>query len=407
MTSNRPCGVCITGVGAVSCAGSDVESLWQAALQRRVRAAWLGEGPAEERIAGCRAPAQLPIPSGMRAVDFRRMDRFAQLGVVAGAEAWHDAALATSSVDFRRVAVISGTSRGPIGQGRVPENRRRVRPTDSVYGSASSLTGALAGLVGARGPSLTVSATCASSAMALGVAALQIQAGACVVALVGGADAPLHPGFLAELQATGVLGTGPDPTTVCRPYDCRRTGITIGEAGAYVVLESTEHARRRGARIRAELVGWSSTCDPGSRSGMGEEGKGVQDALEAALAQARIDVQDVDAVHVHGTGTQVGDAAEGQVLRRLLGSRAEEVAFTSTKPITGHCLGASGALQAVINVKALQEQQLPSTAGCDDPDPQCGVKLLRDEPSQGRLRTILTHSAGFWGNHAGLVFRRV
>jgi 3-oxoacyl-[acyl-carrier-protein] synthase II len=348
----------------------------------------------------------LPVPRDMRSTDFGRLDRFAQLGVVAALQAWSDASLPVEVLDARRVAVISGTSRGPIGKAVPLASTRRARPTDSVYGSASSLTGALAGLIGARGPSLTVSATCASSAMALGVAALQIAAGACEVALVGGADAPLHPVFLAELQATGVLGTGDDPATICRPYDRRRTGITIGEAGAYVVLESFEHARARGARIRAELTGWSSACDPGSRSGLSEDGRGVRDALQAALALAGLDVADVDAVHVHGTGTPVGDAAEGQVLRRLLGNCAGEVAFTSTKPVTGHCLGASGALQAVINVRALEEQQLPPTAGCDDPDPECGICLVRTAPWQGRLQTILTHSAGFWGNHAGLVFRR-
>lgn len=281
-----------------------------------------------------------------------------------------------------------------------------MRPTESVYGSAASLSGALAMLTGARGPSLTVSATCASSAAALGVAALQIVSGACDVALVGGADAPLRSQFLAELMATGVLGTGADPARVCRPYDRGRTGITIGEAGAYLVLESPQHARARGAPVRAELIGWASACDPGRRSGMSEGACGVQDALEAALAWARIGVEQIDAVHVHGTGTPVGDAAEGQVLRQMFGGRAGAVPFTSSKPVTGHCLGASGALQAVLNVRALEEQCLPPTSAGGEPDPDCGIELLRNTPWRGVLRTILTHSAGFWGNHAGLVFRR-
>src|SRR5512138_1403520 len=267
MATTEPTSVCITGLGAVSCAGLDVESLWQAALRSHVCAGWFDEPVLGRQVACCRVSGALPTPRGMRAVDFARLDRFAQLGVVAGQQAWGDAALRVGTLDRRRIAVITGTSRGPMGESGASSAAsaasassgpaakvRRVRPTASVFGSASSLSGALARWTGARGPSLTVSATCASSSAALGLAALQITSGAVDVALVGGADAPLHPQFLAELQATGVLGRGNDPAEVCRPCDRGRTGIAIGEAGAYLVLESSQHARDRGARVRAELV---------------------------------------------------------------------------------------------------------------------------------------------------------
>lgn len=395
----------ITGLGAVCCAGDDVESLWRAALEQRSSATWLEETIGGRRIACCRA--RTPTVVGMREGDFARLDRFAQLGVAAGRQAWDDAGVEMGGTDPRRVAVVSGTSRGPIAlrHDQLMSSRRR-RPTDAVYGSTSSLTGALSALVGARGPSSTVSATCASSAVALNVAAMQIAAGACDVALVGGADAPLHPEFVAELEATRVLGQADTPEEVCRPFDRKRTGILLGEAGAYLVLESRQHAEARGARILALLSGWSSACDPGRRSGMSEDARGVHDALTGALNCAGCEFGEIDAVHLHGTGTPLNDAAEAKVIDQLSKDDSAAVRCTSTKPITGHCLGASGALQAVINVRALESQCLPPTAGCEDLDPHCPINLVRGSPWHGGIHRILMHSAGFWGNHAGLIFER-
>lgn len=402
--------IAVTGIGAISAAGGDAESLWQAAIDQQINAVWV-EGEGSNRVAGYVATLPDSV-AGVRSSDFRRSDRFAQLGIIAGRQAWLDAGILKHSVDPRRVAVVSGTSRGPATvhyPDRNDERERsvpRIRPTAAVYSSISSLAGTLADLVGARGPTLTVSATCASSAVALSMAAMQIASGVCDVAVAGGADAPFHRDLIAEMQATGVIGIGDDPRRVCRPFDRRRTGIAIGEAGAYLVLENLENATARGARIRALLTGWSSTCDPGRRSGMSEDSRGLSDALEGAMHSADCEAANIGAIHLHGTGTPLNDVAEAIVIRRLLGPRAKTLPCTSTKPITGHCLGASGALQAVINVRALEEQRLPPTANCEQLDPDCDIAIVRYEPWQGPLESILTHSAGFWGNHAGLIFRR-
>lgn len=396
--------IAVTGLGAVCCAGDDVDSLWQAVLQGKSFATWINEPTLDRRIAACQAVAPACVTGRVR--DFSRLDRFAQLGVAAGYQAWSDANLEMGEIEPSRVAVISGTSRGPVGLRRRGRSGSRVRPTEAVYNSVSSLTGTLASLIGARGPSSTVSATCASSAVAIGQAALQLASRAADAVLVGGADAPLHPGFLEELLATGVLGSGDTPEAVCRPFDLDRRGILIGEAGAYLVLERTDKALARGARIRAVLEGWGSSCDPGRRSGMSEDARGIRDAVEATLQTAGRTPDDVDAVHLHGTGTPINDRAEAEVLRNLFGHRSASVPCTSTKAVTGHCLGASGALQAVINVRALEDQCLPPTVGCIHPDPACAIRLIREAPCREPIRTILTHSAGFWGHHAGLLFGR-
>ena len=406
MPSPRSHQIAVTGAGAVSASGVGVGALWESALAARTTAAWMNDFGDGREVACCRTPD--PSSKAMPRSAFARLDRFAQLGVAAAEEAWSDAGLSPDGVDSGRVGVIVGSSRGTAGRGNrtASDASGRVRPTAAVYSTISSLAGSVSSLFDARGPSLTVSATCASSAAAIGIAADQIAAGCCDVVLVGGADAPLSPGLVAEMRAAGVVGYDEDPRRTCRPFDRRRSGILIGEAAAFLVLESVQSAERRQAEVRARLTGWSSVCDAGHRSGMSEQASGIREALSLALTRAGRTPEETDALHLHGTGTTMNDLSEAMVVQQLFGSRATIIPCTSTKPITGHCLGASGALQTVINLCALKEQRLPPTANCDDLDPECGLHIVRESPYAGPLNAILTHSAGFWGNHAGLVLER-
>ena len=398
--------VAVTGAGAISAAGAGVRALWESALAARVTAQWMDDFGQGREVACCRAAD--PTSDAMPRSAFARLDRFAQLGVAAAEEAWSTAGLAPELIEPRRVGVIVGSSRGPAG--REPHGAshspERVRPTAAVYSTISSLAGSLSSIVNARGPSLTVSATCASSAAAIGIAAGQITAGLCDVVLVGGADAPLSPDLVAEMRAAGVVGYDDNPRLNCRPFDRQRSGILIGEAAAFLVLESEPSAERRQADIRGWLTGWSSVCDAGHRSGMSEQATGIREAMTSALAMAGRAPEKVDALHLHGTGTTMNDLSEAMVVRELFGRRGATIPCTSTKPITGHCLGASGALQAVINLCALGDQRLPPTANCHDLDPACGLHIVRESAYAGSIGTILTHSAGFWGNHAGLLIEK-
>jgi 3-oxoacyl-[acyl-carrier-protein] synthase II len=355
-------------------------------------------------VAVCEAAA--PESAGVDLHPVRRMDRSAQLGWIAAVQALRMAGLDRGR-DGREIGVLAGSSRGPLGrlaEGWARVGVRRYPPSLSADCTFASLTGVIAQACGLGGPSATVSATCASAAFALGFAAEQLLLGKAAAMLAGGAEAPLTPLVVAQLDAAGVLGSHPDPAQTCRPFDATRNGLVLGEGAAFLVLEPAAAAARRGAVPLARLAGWGLGIADAGRAGVGDEGEGLARAAGAALALAGLAPAALDHVNAHGTGTRLNDAAEARAMRRVLGGRAAVVPCTSTKPVTGHCLGATPALEAVIAVEALRRQVVPPTANCRQPDPECPVnpQPLCAQPT--RLRHVLSSSLGFWGYHAALIF---
>ena len=214
--------------------------------------------------------------------------------------------------------------------------------------------------------------------------------------VAGGADAPLLDPIIRQTLSTGILGSHLDPQSACRPFDATRNGTVLGDGAAFLVLESLESARRRDVPCLARLVGWAVGADTTHRTSPRGDGEGLIRVMRRALQIAGLGAADIDYVNAHGTGTALNDRIETLALRQLLGDRLRQVACSSTKPVTGHCLGASAALEAVITVLSLQDQLAPPTANYHEPDPECSLDIVAGGARSMDMRVAMSNSLGFW-----------
>jgi 3-oxoacyl-[acyl-carrier-protein] synthase II len=397
--------IAITGVGAISAAGNCPAEIWDNACSGNSPAKRYPSSDERWAVPACSVSTSSLVLDCMPRAE--KMDRSVQLALHAAAQAIGHAGL-DASVSPKRVGIVAGTSRGPIE--KVAEmmtlvrDNRRPPPSLAAYATIASLSGAISLAFEARGPCLTVSATCASAGHAIALAAQQVLLGTADVMLAGGADAPLHPAVIKQLLSTGILGSHVDPARACRPFDQSRNGTVLGEGAAFLVLESLSAARRRGARIQGVLAGWAIGTDSDHYASPREDGEGLHHVMSQAVALAGLDPQTVDYVNTHGTGTKLNDEMEVTALRRFFGERLPRVPISSTKPITGHCLGATPALEAVLCILALQRQTVPPTINCVDIDPGWPIDVVPRQARRVSLRAALSNSLGFWGNNAALVF---
>jgi len=238
------------------------------------------------------------------------------------------------------------------------------------------------------------------------LAAEQILLGKADAMIVGGAEAPLHLPLLAQFESSGVLGFHEDARQTCRPFDASRNGLVLGEGSAFLILESARTAAARGAEGLARLTGWACGVDDFNRVGVREDGARLLQIMQQALHLAGLEAGQLDYINTHGTGTVDNDLAEACAITRLLGHRAELLPCSSTKPVTGHCLGATPALEAVLCIEALRRQQVPPTANFSQPDPLCPINARAAIPPSALLAHVLSNSLGFWGYHAALIFSK-
>jgi 3-oxoacyl-[acyl-carrier-protein] synthase II len=398
--------VVVTGAGAISAAGESVNALWNAVAAGQVSAVQREFTRRGRLHTFTVCPASTLDPTSPKMHPVRRMDRCAQLAWHAALDAWASAGL-EAGPDQRRIGVMLGTSRGPLGKLQDGFSRledRRYPPSLSTDCTIASLSGVLAQGLKAQGPTATVAATCASGAFAIALAAEQIVLGNADVMLAGGAEAPLIPAILAQLDAMRVLGSHDDPARTCRPFDVTRNGLCLGEGSGFLVLESAEHARRRNAAVRARLSGWALGVDGSGRAGLDPTGAGLVELLGDALRTAALDADAIHAVNTHGTGTQLNDLVEARALRACLGPRASTVPCSATKPVTGHCLGATPALEAIVCIESLRHQIVPPTANCRQLDPRCPIHIPNSAVQVKDMRHVLSTSLGFWGYQAALIF---
>jgi 3-oxoacyl-(acyl-carrier-protein) synthase len=397
--------VVITGRGALTAAGAGVEALW-AAVQagRSLAGAWHNPcHPDRAPAAVCRVNPLPPIPPAAR-----KLDRSAKLGFAAALEAWHDAQLSQASPPPHRRGVITASSRGTveIWEKAFASLHKGLAPPSLIAATTMAhLSGALSLHLQLQGPMLAVSATCASSAAAVALAAQQLLTGAAEVMLVGGMEAPLHPVVLQGFDTAHLLAHHPDPTQACRPFDRQRNGTALGEGAGFLVLETLASAQRRGAHIYGRLAGWALGAEAYDRAGMDPAGHSLARLMEEALAVAGITPGAVDYINLHGTGTQLNDASEAQAVQRVFGPPDRQPPSSSTKPVIGHCMGAGAVLEAIICLEAQRHQLLPRAVNCPQPDPQCPIALAQTPHPPRPLRTTLNLSAGFWGAQAAMVLQ--
>ncbi len=398
--------IVITGMGSFSSAGNSVSTLWNAAIAGRSLAAWRNfrNGNEPSRFAVCHAPEIDVSRAELRTV--RKLDRSVQMAWLAANQAWEQARLADVYAP-ERVGVMIGSSRGPLGKCiESHQGSRRLLPSMAADTTFGSLSGALAQSFKLKGPGASISATCASAAFAIGLAAEQILLDRADAMLVGGTEAPLEASLLKQLHAIGVMGFHPKAEQTCRPFDVNRNGMLLGEGSAFFILESEQAAAARSAVVHARLAGWALNLDNSGRTGVTPEGSALLQTMQQALQLAELCPDEIDYINAHGTGTKQNDSAEAQAIKTLFGPHAKNVPCSSTKPITGHCLGATPALEAVLSIKALHHQIIPPTANCSSQDPLCPINVQPLTAQSAKLSTVMSNSLGFWGYHASLIFSK-
>ena len=409
--------VAITGLGLVSPLGNSVAETWEALLAGRS-----GAGPITRFD-----PAALPVRFAcevkgfdpaqyMEKKEIRRYDLFAQFAIGAAAQAVSDACLERNwgAVDLKRVGVIIGSGTGGLAtfeeqcRAYLEKGPSRVSPFFVPMFMANVAAALVSMRYGAKGPNYCTVSACATSGHSVGDAFRIIQHNEADVMIAGGAEAAITPMALASFANMKALSErNDDPATASRPFDRDRDGFVMGDGAAAIILEEWEHARRRGARIYGEMVGYGMTADAHHITAPAPDGAGAQDAMRLSMADGGIRLDQVGYINAHGTSTPYGDAAETAAVKAVFGDHARKLFFGSTKSMTGHLLGAAGAVEFAICTLAVHHGKIPPTINQFTPDPACDLDSAANRAVSKPLEVALSNSFGFGGHNVTLALRRV
>jgi 3-oxoacyl-[acyl-carrier-protein] synthase II len=401
-------------MGCISPVGNNVSDTWSAILAGKSGAGMITLFDASKHKTRFAAEVK-----GFDAVAFfgpreaRKMDRFTQFATVAALEALEHSGLKIDQANRDRVGILIGTGIGGIGtlldQAEVLRERGadRVSPFLIPMMISDSAAGMLAIRVGARGPNMAIATACASGNNAIGDAVETIRRGSADVMIAGGSEAALVSVAMAGMNVMGALSTrNDDPQSASRPFDRERDGFLMGEGAGILILESLEHAQARGANIFAELSGYGTTDDAHHISAPAENGAGAAMSMKMALENANLIVDDIGYINAHGTSTPLNDKSETAAIKTVFGEQAYAIPVSSTKSMTGHLLGASGAVEAVFSIMAIRAGVLPPTINYQTPDPECDLDYVPNEPRKASPRHVMSNSFGFGGHNATLIFSR-
>ena len=404
--------VVVTGMGALTPVGLDVASTWEAIVHGRSGIAPIQRFETDDldvRIGG--EVKDFDPTDYLDRKEARRMDRFLQLGLVAAQEAMRDAGLRIGPEEAEHVGVLVGSGIGGIStivdaaitlHTRGPD---RVGPFVVPMMLSDMLAGMIAIQTGAKGPNFAVASACATAGHALGEATEMIRRGDAEIMIAGGAEAPVTRIGLAAFDSMRALSRrNHEPERASRPFDAERDGFVLAEAAGILVLENLEHATRRDAHIYAEITGYGATADAYHITAPSEGGEGAARAMRAALRRAGLQPADIDYINAHGTSTPHNDRTESQAIRKVFGDQAPPV--SSTKSMTGHLIGASGAVEAIICIKTILEGCLPPTINYEHPDPDCDLDYVPNVARPKRVNTALSNSLGFGGHNTTLIVSR-
>lgn len=406
----------VTGVGVVTSLGRKVDVFWD-----RIVRGDSGVGPITLfDVSGYRVqfggqvhwePENEDICT---AKDLKRLDRFTQFAIGAAKDAAADSGLDFAKVEPYRCGVVIGSGIGGLWEFETQEERMLHKGIDKVSPftipklMVNSASGHVSALYGAKGPNFAVATACASAANSIGSALRAIQYGDADVMITGASEAALTPIGLAGFQNMRALSfRGDAPQQASRPFDVDRDGFVLAEGAGVIVIEELEHARRRGARIYAELKGYGASGDAGHITQPDEEGRGGAHAMTMALQDAGIAPEAVDYINAHGTSTPLGDVAETKAVKRVFGGHAKRLAISSTKSNLGHTLGASGGIEAVVCSLTINRGVITPTINLDTPDPECDLDYVPKVAREAKVDIAMSNSFGFGGHNASLVFARI
>jgi len=403
--------VVITGMGIVSPLGNEVDLFWDRHL-----AGESGVKPVtrfDTSLFNVKFGGECSDFDVTKWVDRRaaqRLDRFAQMAVAAGLDAFKDAGLEKGAGNPPRFGVITGSGIGGIRE--LEEQHLRLMEKGPMKVSAFTIpklmvnaaSGTLSILTGACGPNTAVATACASATHAMGDALNAIRYDTADVMVTGGAEAALSPIALGAFAVMGALSTRNDePKRASRPWDKDRDGFVLGEGAGILIFEELEHAKKRGARIYAEVLGFGTSADAYHITQPEEKGTGAAAAMRMALASAKISPDQVDYINAHGTGTPLGDVAETLAIKRVFGDHAYKLSISSTKSATGHLLGASGGVELIATVKGIVNGVVPPTINLESPGEGCDLNYTPLVPRDKRIKVAMSNSFGFGGHNACIV----
>jgi beta-ketoacyl-acyl-carrier-protein synthase II len=404
--------VVVTGLGAVTPVGLDAPSTWSALLEGQSGVGWITLFDAQEypvKIAG--EVKGFDASGRIEPKELRRMDRYAQLGVVAAQEAFADAGFERNGLRDD-IGVVFGSAAGGLSllleQQRVLLERglKRVSPTFLPNMLTDTCSGHIAIALGLRGPNMAVVSACATGNHALGEAFETVRRGDAEAVVAGGADASIIPVVYAGFTAMRALAQHQDPAQASRPFDRERSGFVISEGAGALIVEALDHAQARGARIYAEILGYGSSNDAFDMAAPAE-GEGAVQTMSRALRKAGLAPERVDYINAHGTGTPLNDKFETVAIHRVFGAHAERLAVSSTKSMTGHMMGASGAVEAVVCCFTLRDQVIAPTINLRSPDPECDLDYVPHTARRAQVRVALSNSFGLGGHNASVILGRL
>jgi len=407
--------VVVTGMGTINPLGHDVPTLWAGLLAGRSAVGPITIYDASEQPIRIAAEVKGFDPETLLGrKTARRTDRFTQLAVAAADQAIADAGLKfQDNGDNRHIGVIIGTGIGGIktlldGYDALRERGpKRVSALMVPMMMPNAGAGEVAIRHGIHGLAMSLSSACATGSNAIGEAAEYIRQGAAEVMVCGGGESVMHPITLAALGNMGAASHRNDePERASRPFDADRDGLVMGEGAGVVVLESLEHAQKRGAHMYGEVVGYGASCDAFHITAPDENGFGAARSMQAALDDAGLHPEEIDYINAHGTSTPLNDRIETQAIRSVFGKYAYQVPVSSTKSMVGHLMGAAGAVEAIVCLKTLESGVIHPTINYETPDPECDLDYVPNKARQTYPRTALSNSFGFGGHNATLVFQK-
>ncbi|MBT2653854.1 beta-ketoacyl-ACP synthase II [Bacillus sp. ISL-18] len=405
--------VVVTGVGAVTPLGNDVETTWKGILEGKSGVGPMTRVNADEYPAKVAAEVKDFNPEAfIDKKDARKMDRFTQFAVAAALMAVQDANLTINEENSHRVGVWIGSGIGGMEtfeqQFEIFQKRgyKRVSPFFVPMLIPDMATGQVSIILGARGFNSCTVTACATGTNSIGDAFKVIQRGDADAMVTGGAEAPITKMSVAGFCANTALSTNPDPNTASRPFDKNRDGFVIGEGAGIVVLEELEHALARGAKIYAEIVGYGATGDAYHITAPAPGGEGGARAMKMAINDSGLAPEEIDYLNAHGTSTEYNDKYETLAVKEVFGDHASHLPMSSTKSMTGHLLGAAGGVEAIFSVLAIRDSILPPTINYETPDPECDLDYVVNSARTKEIKAAMSNSLGFGGHNATIVFKK-
>lgn len=408
--------VVVTGLGMLSPVGNTVESTWNALVAGQSGISLIDHFDTSAyatHFAGL--VKDFNCEAFISRKDQRKMDAFIQYGVVAGVQAMQDSGLVVTDENAARIGAAIGSGIG--GLGLIEDNHsallnggpRKMSPFFVPSTIINMIAGHLTIMFGMRGPSIAISTACTTGVHNIGLAARMIACNDADVMLAGGAEKGSTPLGIGGFGAARALSTrNDDPQAASRPWDKDRDGFVLGDGAGIMMLEEYEHAKKRGAKIYAELVGFGMSSDAYHMTSPPENGAGAALAMENALKDARVSPEKIGYVNAHGTSTPAGDKAEAQAVKSVFGASANRIMVSSTKSMIGHLLGAAGAVESIISILALRDQVIPPTINLDNPDEGCDLDFVPHTSRQIKgLDYVLCNSFGFGGINGSLIFRKI